>query len=59
MSKGLGLTIDEVLYEYSYAQLSLLSATLPTYDFDKSEEKRKEDEWDDRLDANIPGNFTV
>ena len=59
MSKGLGLTIDEVLYDYSYAQLSLLSATLPTYDFDTSEEKRKEDEWDDRLDANIPGNFTV
>lgn len=59
MSKGLGLTIDEVLYDYSYAQLSLLSATLPTYDLDTSEEKRKEGEWDDRLDANIPGNFTV
>ena len=40
MSKGLGLTIDEVISEYSYAQLSLLSATLPTYDFDTSEEKR-------------------
>lgn len=58
MSKGLGLTIDEVLYEYSYAQLSLLSATLPSYE-PMTEEERKEAEWDDRLDANIPGNFTV
>ncbi|MBQ6287371.1 MAG: hypothetical protein IJK73_06940 [Bacteroidales bacterium] len=46
------------MYEYSYAQLSLLSATLPTYDFDKTK-KKEEEEWDDRLDANIPGNFTV
>ena len=59
MSKGLGLSVDEVLYEYSYAQLSLLSATLPTYDFDTSDEKKKEEEWDDSLDANIPGNFTL
>lgn len=50
--------MDDVLYGYSYSQLILLSATLPTYDFDASE-KKAEDEWDESLDANIPGNFTV
>lgn len=58
MSKGLGLTIEEVLYDYSYADLLLLSATLPPNE-PLTEEEKKEQEWDDRLDANIPGNFTV
>jgi hypothetical protein len=58
MSKGLGLSIEDVLYKYSYASLLLLSSTLPSYE-PKTEEQKKEEEWDDSLDANIPGNFTV
>lgn len=54
MSKGLGMSIREVLYEHSYQQLLLFSSTLPTYDFDSS---KKDDKWDDSLDANDPSNF--
>lgn len=58
MAKGLDLPMEDVLYKYSYAHLSLLSATLPSNE-PLTEEEKKEAEWDDRLDANIPGNFTV
>lgn len=50
-SKGLELTIDQVLYEYSYMNLVLYSASLPSYD------DKPEDEWNEELDANNPDNF--
>lgn len=58
MSKGLDIPIEDVLYKYSYANLCLLSATLPSNE-PMTEEEKKEAEWDDRLDANIPGNFDL
>lgn len=49
--KNLGLTPYQVLYDYSYSNLVLLTAAIPAYD--DIEDK----EWDSRLDANNPNNF--
>lgn len=49
-AKEFGMTLDEVLYEISYSNLTLYSASLPHYD-------DIEDEWDDSIDACNPNNI--
>lgn len=39
MIKGFNLPIDYILYELSYANLIMLSATLPSYDKEEKEEE--------------------
>jgi hypothetical protein len=39
MIKGFNLPIDYILYELSYANLIMLSATLPNYDKEEKEEE--------------------
>lgn len=39
MIKGFNLPIDYILYELSYANLIMLSATLPGYDKEEKEEE--------------------
>lgn len=41
-AKEFGMTLNEVLYDMSYANLSLYSASLPHYD---------DEEWDESIDA--------
>lgn len=58
LAKGLGLTIHDVLYEYSYTNLVMLASTIPPVGIDKSKSKdtrsKGEIEWDDAFDANNP-----
>ena len=42
--KGFGVTFDYVLYNMSYANVIMYSASLPTYDTDKDKEKKQEEE---------------
>ncbi len=50
MVKALGLTVDYVLHEMSYANLHLYSASLPTYTPKKRNDKhRGSDSGDDRV----------
>ena len=51
-AKNIGATPEEILYDYSYANLSLYSAATPQFD---DEQPPK---WDAKLDANNPENFT-
>lgn len=50
-AKGLGVSPEAVLYDYSYANLSLYSAATPQFDDEQPPE------WDAALDANNPDNF--
>ena len=49
-AKNLGVPVEHVLYDMSYANLLLYSAATPQYDDEK-------DDWDDSIDANNPSNF--
>lgn len=53
MAKNLGVPPDYVLNEMSYENLIMYGNATPTFDSDK-----KEDDWDDSLDANNPANFS-
>lgn len=57
LSQGLGLTVHEVLYEYSFKNLVMLSSALPSPDYDSKKDSslsHGEQEWDDAFDANNP-----
>lgn len=56
--KNIGCTPDYALYEMSYANVILYSRATPTYE-DIKEGKEKKKKWDDSLDANNPGNFSI
>lgn len=53
MAKNLGVPPDYVLNEMSYENLIMYGNSTPTFDSEK-----KEDDWDDSLDANNPANFS-
>nr|DAK79877.1 MAG TPA: hypothetical protein [Caudoviricetes sp.] len=42
MVKGFGMPVEQVLYELSYANIVLLSSTLPSYDRERGEGKEEE-----------------
>lgn len=48
----LGVSVDSILYDYSWANLLLYSASLPQYD-----DEKEENEFDEKLDACNPANF--
>lgn len=50
-----GLSIEDILYKWSFENVLLFSRSTPSYDLDK--ESKKDDEWDASLDANDPNNF--
>jgi len=53
MAKSLGVSPDYVL-AMTYENFLLYGYATPTYDF---EERKKEEEWDESLDASNPENF--
>lgn len=57
LSRITGLSIYDVLYTWSFENLLLFSRATPSYETDSEEEK--EEEWDERLDANNPDNFSI
>lgn len=58
LSQITGIPIHDVLYTWSFENLLLFSRATPSYDTD-SEEEEKEEEWDERLNANNPDNFSI
>ena len=46
------MTTEQVLYDYSYANLTLYSAATPQFD-----DEQPAKDWDASLDANNPDNF--
>lgn len=57
LSQITGISIHDVLYTWSFENLLLFSRATPSYDTDSEEEK--EEEWDERLNANNPDNFSI
>lgn len=57
LSQITGIPIHDVLYTWSFENLLLFSRATPSYDTDSEEEK--EEEWDERLNANNPDNFSI
>lgn len=53
MAQSLHATPDYILYGISYENLLLYSSAAPSY----SSSDKKEEEWDDSIDANNPDNF--
>lgn len=51
----MGVPPEHVLYDMSYENATLYGYAAPYYDYDKA---KKEEEWDDSIDANNPENFT-
>lgn len=49
-AKNLNVSTEVVLYDMSYTNLMMYSASTPQYDDEK-------DTWDDAFDANNPDNF--
>lgn len=58
LSQATGLTIEDILYKWSYENVLLLSRATPSYDTkkDKDDEEKK---WNPKLDANNPDNFKI
>ena len=58
LAKGLGLTIHDVLYGYSYTNLVMLASTIPPVGGEKHRKNdtrsKGEIEWDDSFDTNNP-----
>jgi len=46
------MTRQEILYEVSWANLNLFSSAIPDYN------TKKDDDFDDSIDANNPDNFS-
>lgn len=59
LSQSTGLSIEDILYKWSFENVLLFSRATPSYDIETEEEKakRKRDEEFDRYDANVVGNF--
>lgn len=57
LSQGLGIPPRELLYEWSYENLLLMSRATPSYGKDDGGTERRQ--WDARLDANDPANFAL
>ena len=53
MSKNLGVSIDYILDNMSYENLIMYGYSTPS-----PENSKKDDDWDDSLDANNPDNFS-
>ena len=58
LSQSTGLSIDDILYKWSFENVLLFSRATPSYDTDEKEEKQEE-KWDPALDANNPDNFSI
>lgn len=58
LSQSTGLSIEDVLYKWSYENLLLFRSATPSYDT-KEQEDEKEKKWNPKLDANDPRNFRV
>lgn len=65
LSQSTGLSIDDILYKWSFENVLLFSRATPSYDTDEKEEKNEEElnpnlkEWNPALDANDPDNFSI
>ena len=53
-----GLSIEDVLYKWSYENVLLFSRATPSYDTEDDNEKEGK-KWNPRLDANNPDNFSI
>lgn len=58
LSQSTGLSIDDILYKWSFENVLLFSRATPSYDTDEKEEKQEE-KWNQALDANNPDNFSI
>lgn len=58
LSQSTGLSIDDILYKWSFENVLLFSRATPSYDTDEKEEKQEE-KWNPALDANNPDNFSI
>lgn len=58
LSQNTGLSIDDILYKWSFENVLLFSRATPSYDTDSKEEKNK-NKWNPALDANNPDNFSI
>lgn len=56
MSKTLGMTTKQILYDISYMNAIMYSRTVPVYE-SKTEEKEDKLPYDDALDANDVSKF--
>lgn len=58
LSQATGLSIEDILYKWSYENVLLFSRATPSYDTaDKKEEK--DEKWNPKFDANDPNNFSI
>lgn len=58
ISQSLNMPIREVIYGWSFENLMLLMAAAPNLG-SKAKKEEEGKEWDERLDANNPDNFTI
>ena len=59
LSQGLGIPPRELLYEWSYENLLLMSRATPDYRSQRKEDTGQKPRWNPALDANEPDNFTI
>lgn len=58
LSQTTGLSIDDILYRWSFENVLLFNRATPSYDTDNKDDK-EEEKWNPKLDANDPDNFTI
>lgn len=57
LSQSTGLSIDDVLYNWSYENVLLFSMSTPSYDTDKDDPD--DNKWVEALDMNNPSNIKL
>lgn len=58
LSQSTGLSIEDVLYNWSYENVLLFSMSTPSYDVEDKEEPKKA-KWVEALDMNNPKNIRI
>lgn len=58
ISQKTGLSIEDVLYNWSYENVLLFSSSTPNYDTDEKEDTN-EGKWVEALDMNNPKNIKI
>ena len=57
LSQSTGLSIEDVLYNWSYENVLLFSMSTPSYDTDKYD--HDDNKWVEALDMNNPSNIRI
>lgn len=58
LAQSTGLSIEDILYKWSFENVLLLSRATPSYDTNDTD-NNEEGKWNPALDANDPNNFTI